>query len=584
MSSSPAETPSCDITSFFDFDAASAVPGLDTSMVVDTSERSYKHVQMADPLRLDTSGVLGSSLPMASGRMEIDRTFDEPLITISSEECLHYFASSCSKDIMFNDWDSFESPSNAATPLSSASSLPGTPNTTIDFADTIERFLGKCIFRDTVEIEVLLDSTSFISETSDEDDYKLAAINPGGIAMSPPSLSASDYGSADIRALHCVSPLDVPFEAVDIQVESGQMEAVSVAGKGPERPNTDHVLSSDSSTSGQKNTFRSNSWPLCDEDPSASSYHTPVTSTEGSSIASSIPTPAMSRESTSEPSCGKVLPFKRNERRHSPYPTMLSGRLIRRGPQATKKDQPLVQLPPYSTPPRSFRSSTLPVATAWLRQPSRRSPRPLVKLDKQESPLPTLQADADAQNTLRSLPPRRARKSYADYYEDSSDDSDDDTYEDDGVLVQSSSPMFRRATRGCNARAPNTRSSTKQEENDSGVESHVPPVKRRPGRPIGSGRGLNPKAMTNKTSIKDGRRVPRYGCPMCTTTFTRKTDVRRHVRNLHGEEDDDPDAPSHPPRRRRCLGCGEVLSRHDSRRRHEEKCPDYDLHVHGPII
>ncbi|KAJ7472763.1 hypothetical protein FB451DRAFT_1250613 [Mycena latifolia] len=81
----------------------------------------------------------------------------------------------------------------------------------------------------------------------------------------------------------------------------------------------------------------------------------------------------------------------------------------------------------------------------------------------------------------------------------------------------------------------------------------------------------------------------RVSCHICRLTFTRKADCDRHIDLKHG-------TPTKPKiyrvtgkDRQWCLGCLHILSRSDSRRRHENACPEFaryikNGHVRGPII
>ncbi|KAF8176712.1 hypothetical protein K438DRAFT_1770488 [Mycena galopus ATCC 62051] len=71
---------------------------------------------------------------------------------------------------------------------------------------------------------------------------------------------------------------------------------------------------------------------------------------------------------------------------------------------------------------------------------------------------------------------------------------------------------------------------------------------------------------------KRGRKSPRCSFPGCNQTFTRQPDLLRHQANHKL-----PDLPKifaelDERRRKWCLGCLSVLSREDSRRRHEKSC------------
>lgn len=83
------------------------------------------------------------------------------------------------------------------------------------------------------------------------------------------------------------------------------------------------------------------------------------------------------------------------------------------------------------------------------------------------------------------------------------------------------------------------------------------------------------KRKPRKRQASSGKRV--Y-CPLphCGGSYTRPADCRRHLRTVHNhhtkEELYDETRPQH---RRWCLGCNEMLSRPDARRRHEQGCSHY---------
>ncbi|KAG6820086.1 hypothetical protein H0H93_005515 [Arthromyces matolae] len=86
-------------------------------------------------------------------------------------------------------------------------------------------------------------------------------------------------------------------------------------------------------------------------------------------------------------------------------------------------------------------------------------------------------------------------------------------------------------------------------------------------------------APTSYTQAKILRQIQRdtsmTSCPSCCTSFSRHADVVRHYLSVHYIKTEVEILNDTSHKRLHCLGCNKILSRKDSRERHESVCPVY---------
>lgn len=85
-------------------------------------------------------------------------------------------------------------------------------------------------------------------------------------------------------------------------------------------------------------------------------------------------------------------------------------------------------------------------------------------------------------------------------------------------------------------------------------------------------RSLQPHAKLLHQIQRDTSLV---NCPICASDFSRHADVIRHYMSIHHIKSDAEILNDTSNKRLHCLGCTKILSRKDSRERHEAVCPVY---------
>ncbi|KAJ7081827.1 hypothetical protein B0H15DRAFT_447189 [Mycena belliarum] len=94
----------------------------------------------------------------------------------------------------------------------------------------------------------------------------------------------------------------------------------------------------------------------------------------------------------------------------------------------------------------------------------------------------------------------------------------------------------------------------------------------------------SPDHRTGKKPKKLPVKKPRVPCRICNETFTREADLKRHRRKKHEYKSPAMIFSETGKERQWCMGCFEILSREDARRRHEETCRAFADYVDSGYV